>query len=107
MPAEDSRATVAEVFDDGQLLLSSGSGGDVHKGDRIHVYRLGDKPVYVGEAKVTAVGLNHLLARMERPVPSQTPKAGDSAAKSVIPASDQGPERKLRGGAIFDKRPPG
>jgi RNA polymerase sigma factor (sigma-70 family) len=78
--AEELHGTVQKVIQGRFLQLSVGADKGVRKGERLEIYRLQPKPMYVGAAEVIGVDTSSSVARLIR---GRDPQPGDQVARSL------------------------
>jgi RNA polymerase sigma factor (sigma-70 family) len=80
--AQELGGTVQEV-DGTMLLLALDAEHAVRKGERLEIFRLRPRPVYVGQVEVVAVVGRRAVARVLRAGAGQGPRVGDQVARSL------------------------
>jgi chromosome segregation ATPase len=85
-PEKDSRppiqGKVKEVQQTGSIILSIGSDAGLKKGDKLEVYRLKPKPLYLGQIEITELKATEAVARRIGML-RDTVRAGDEASTQI------------------------
>jgi RNA polymerase sigma factor (sigma-70 family) len=78
---DDVQGMVKEVGEGNLLRISIGSDAGLVKGDRLEIYRLQPKPVYVGRAKILEVATRESVAQL---ISGKDPRPGDQVARTLV-----------------------
>lgn len=83
-PERDVRGKIVGIADAGLFILSVGDDAGLKRGNMLEVYRLGDKPVYVGTMMVLRTYAKQAVGQF-KPHGKERPEIGDDVGSRVFP----------------------
>ena len=77
---------VKTVGEGGLVVISIGSDAGLRRGDRLEVYRLEPKPVYLGQVTILEVNAKEAVGRVQAPAGKEPIRPGDQVVRALTPA---------------------